>query len=83
MTVSLLFLERPEEPVAVTFAPDDRARYCEIRLTTALDGLVRGDFTEREGPWCAACEAAESLSGARALVRDGVTYPSAGRSAAW
>ena len=65
VTVSLLFLERPEDPVAATFAPDDLPLLRDA-LATGLDGLARGDFTEKEGPWCTVCE---SQSLCRVLAR--------------
>jgi hypothetical protein len=35
-------------------------------LTSALDGLMRGVFDEREGSWCAQCQA---VGLCRALAR--------------
>ncbi len=57
VTLSFLFLERPEEPVSRVFETTDRARL-ELALDTALEGIQAGRFPRREQE-CAACSLSE------------------------
>jgi ATP-dependent helicase/nuclease subunit A len=55
VTMSLVFLERPQQPVSLTCAQGDVS---DLRgaLAIALDGMAGGEFDERRGPWCGSCE---------------------------
>ena len=55
--MDFIFLERAEEPVALSFDEDDIARLVES-LEETLRPLRAGEYPAREGAACAACASA-------------------------
>ena len=55
--MNFVFLERAEEPVALSFGEDDAARLAES-LEEILRPLHAGEYPARKGPACAACASA-------------------------
>jgi CRISPR/Cas system-associated exonuclease Cas4 (RecB family) len=62
VSMEFLFLERPEEPVRLTFSSGDLTRL-EEKLDAVLAEIRRGDFPPVRGVACGRCPLAEVCSG--------------------